>query len=75
MPNAFRSWLLQDKARGCQHILDCLRGPGGELAWELMAVFNGPDWRCPPGELPALIEETWEKLKANPDQEAEEEEE
>lgn len=61
--NAFESWLLkQNRITAITHVIECLRS-GGEQAWELMERVNGPDWSCPPTELPKTVNDTLNALK------------
>jgi hypothetical protein len=61
----FEKYLLQDKANGVSHLINCLRnGPSGNMAWELIERFEGSDWKVKPKDLPDFLAGVWDKLKA-----------
>lgn len=62
---AFEKYLLSiPRGEAVAHVIVCLAS-GGEMAWDLIARFNGENWKCPPAELKGLIAKTLDQLEAS----------
>lgn len=64
MSNAFKTYLTKiPEDQAIRHIYECLTGPDGEAAWELMAETHGEDWSCSPAKLGQHIKQAIDSLK------------
>lgn len=66
---AFEKYLLEDKAQGVGHLMECLMSQQESMVWDLVERLEGPDWKVNPEDMLAFLAGVWDKLKAESEKE------